>query len=1011
MPIQTQILTIPFRAGLDEKTQDEVLEPGQAFVTIENRVQTKAGGFDKRNGFSRYSRERQDGTSASKGVSLFALGTQKVMYDGTRYDTLTTDDKWVKAGEQRNYSLEMMPVHTANTAFGDASDLDRYDIAYCNGHLAIFHYINSFFNFASAITVIEIESGVTVLEKNMGNLVIGCRLGSVGNKFIAIYTDSANTFKAIDLDVGTLGSPSAAWSAPSTITSTWTNLDWDVSSVRDLGSTNTGVLLVYTSSTGYTTSRLTSAATVTHTVVTGAIAAAQHVSIGGDESSGVAYVTFTVNMSSSVYARALNPTTCVNISAAATMGTVAGVVPYRLGVCSTAANSFVVVAANEGTPPPLDTALAWIDGTYASGTITPGTTKTTWGWMTITKPFRLGGKTVVHAGYRGYNDTGNSQKLEYLMDLGSTYMTPVATVNARLSGWLNLGYFNTQRKHSALNAAVVGSDAYFVSYKLTNQVSTIPQVAKVSVDKPKPIACEMADGSHVAGANPTVYDGRWVIEDGFTNYPDLAVTSFTAGTDAVAFTAIYERVDSHGNVFWSAPAPPVSIECNASNNITVKVQGLAASHAYTSPNSVVNIALYRTTVDGSIYYRIDEQTANQKTATFLCLPIEDINLITHPVLYKQPGTVGTPLDRVNPPAFTCETVHQDRVFGANGETVWYSAKTVYGEGTWYSDVFQFTVERGGNITALSSLDGHLYVFKSDCIFYVDGDGPPENGGNGTEFSSPIELPTTVGCIDSRSVLRTPIGIMFRSSRGIELITRKQEVAFIGDAVEDHTDAYPNVTSAVLDEGQSRAIFTCATTETTEGVGSSVMLVYDFTVQMWSVLRVSDDVALGQAAAAILPTVYGQSFSFLANNGTVFYENPTTSIDNGEGDFTVSWVPTIVETPWIKMAGLEGYQRVRRVHVQNERKTPHDLIVSVAYDNSPVYTQTRRWLWSELVTFPTEEVEMHLAQQKCRAIRVKIEDDTPTGDYPATGRGCTLFGLAIEWGQKQGTNKLPAGQKS
>jgi len=112
-----------------------------------------------------------------------------------------------------------------------------------------------------------------------------------------------------------------------------------------------------------------------------------------------------------------------------------------------------------------------------------------------------------------------------------------------------------------------------------------------------------------------------------------------------------------------------------------------------------------------------------------------------------------------------------------------------------------------------------------------------------------------------------------------------------------------------------------------------------------------------------------------------------------------------------MAGLGGYQRTRRVQIQGERLDPHDLIVSVAYDFSPTYTQTRRWTWAELASFPAEDVEMHLKTQKCQSLRIKIEDAPPTGGAASTGKGCTLFGLTIEWGAKQGTNKLPARQRS
>lgn len=1033
MALPTQLLAIPFRAGLDEKTADQVLEPGQGFVTIENRVQSKAGGFDKRPGFSQQTKYRQDGSTRTNGVSLFSLGNQTCVYDGSRLDVSSTaSSNAVLGGYRRNLKIENLSLNTQSSSVGDLQVFDGYSVVSVGNYLVTAHLFGKesagfVYTFTWLITISDAATGTTMLEHEVaieGRL----KLGVAGNKVIAFYVSDAapNTISAIDIDVTTVSSTSAAWSAPVSVATDYDGSDYDVSSLTDLGSAATHAYLSYTTSTiptflyGINTRKMTAAGT---TVVSGSIlttSAAQSVGTGGD-STGSLIVAYSRAATTIMYAATVNVTTLIQTLAAVaiTPSYPGPLAPYRIGVVARTLTTFAVVAgAQDANASPLaDTAYAIKVECSNAGPVSVLATTYGVGWIPISKPFIFGGRLLCQMSYvslGGVNDAqpfSNQQRTEILLDLGNVatdYFCAAANVNMRLSSWANYAY----PAYSLGSVAVTSSAVYLPTYLLKNALSQAVGLVKLTVDGPLAPAQSHYDGVHVPGSTPYVFDGAWLIEDGWVVAPEISVDT-EAGTALVgsySYCAIFERTDSMGNVVWSGTSEPKTITTLVGHHPYVTVQGYDASALAGAPYGTFRVVLYRTTDNGTVFYRVGSQESFTGVAQFEDT-MADTLLETMPVLYRQPGTIGTSQPRQAPPALSCETIHQDRLFGANGKNVWYSAVAVQGESTWFSDAFQFPVEGGGNITALSSQDGHLYIFKSDRIFYVDGQGPPENGGNGTEFSSPIELPTTVGCIDPRSVVRTQAGIMFQSTRGIELLTRKQEVMWIGEGVDDHVTSFPVCTSATLDEATSRVMFTLAQYESPSALGSGCILVYDFTVNMWSVTTLDSSVALNVATSAIVPTSSGLVYALLAGNGTVLNENQNEGIDRTLSPVSQVLPVASIETPWIKMAGLGGYQRTRRVQVQGERLDPHDLIVSVAYDFSPTYTQTRRWTWTELSSFAAEDVEIHLKTQKCQALRIKIEDAPPTGGTVSTGKGCTLFGLTIEWGAKQGTNKLPAGQRS
>src|SRR5262249_38691962 len=86
------------------------------------------------------------------------------------------------------------------------------------------------------------------------------------------------------------------------------------------------------------------------------------------------------------------------------------------------------------------------------------------------------------------------------------------------------------------------------------------------------------------------------------------------------------------------------------------------------------------------------------------------------------------------------------------------------------------------------------------------DGPPENGGNGTEFSPPRRILTELGCIDGRTLISTNDGLMYRSWRGIEKLSRNFTVEWIGERVKRTVDTFKFSGGAAFDVVSGRCFW-------------------------------------------------------------------------------------------------------------------------------------------------------------------------------------------------------------
>ncbi len=309
----------------------------------------------------------------------------------------------------------------------------------------------------------------------------------------------------------------------------------------------------------------------------------------------------------------------------------------------------------------------------------------------------------------------------------------------------------------------------------------------------------------------------------------------------------------------------------------------------------------------------------------------------------------------------------------------FSKTTFPNEGIFFNDALRLTV--GSELTrvvALEAMDDKLVVFKEDGIFVVYGEGPNDLG-QGASYRVQL-VSSDIGCLGPKSVVFTDTGIMFQSDAGIYRLSRGLKLDFVGARIED-TTLGASVHGAELVPAKTQVRFMLST-------GTSA--VYDYLTDAWYEF-------LNQASCAGGACVLWKgNLSFLNAGGAMKVQNAGYLDDAAAG--TGVYVPTTIETAWIKTGDVEGLQRVYKLLVIGSKPSGHNLTVQVGFDYDEAYTDTKTWTAAELAALPRYQVEIRPSRQRCQAIRLKMSD---SGTPPSEAQGYVMTYLMLEVGIQDG----------
>lgn len=538
----------------------------------------------------------------------------------------------------------------------------------------------------------------------------------------------------------------------------------------------------------------------------------------------------------------------------------------------------------------------------------------------------------------------------------------------------------------------------------------------------------------IGGGYLSHYDGHTAVELGFPNAPIMTTfCSVTgpgpgnpgAGPDADTYyaMAVWEYHQPSGVLHRSIPSP---YEILGHQNDA----DLIAYDAYSYPGSHknpydVNAVFYRSTDTNSNYQRV--QTGTQVARNTDTGPVshrlhENIGTTLYgPVVYIQ----GFQLESVCPEGAAIISVGIERVWASDfyrRERVQFSKPFSPGSANEHRRVpefhegFQRLVPDGREVTGILEMDDRIVIFTTESIYWMAGDGP-NDAGAASDYPPLTLITSDTGCLDPRSLVRTPEGIMFRGQRGIYLLRRGDTVQFAGFAVVEQTDAYPVVVAASLNPTTSEVYFACRTEDKSDGE----ILVFNYALSKWSRWRITGNDGnnvVPYGACMHLPrtsknVLRGDAGYYVAGSGSAKVEiyklNTGTYLDSSE-----HYVPTTVEFGWFKGAEDQGWQRVKRLIPQMTKGDGHQLTVDVYLDLSASAARTHTFTGTEVDRFPDTDFSPMLrnkaGQQKSHAYKVKItdaKDDTTTvGDHS----GFSISGIVIEWAGKRGPKKVGANRR-
>jgi hypothetical protein len=564
----------------------------------------------------------------------------------------------------------------------------------------------------------------------------------------------------------------------------------------------------------------------------------------------------------------------------------------------------------------------------------------------------------------------------------------VPNIAARIFGGEGGGAY---RKTILPSAYAVSTDVYEVALPQVdrvftttslNQVSTYSNLgislSKMDFTVSNPQTKVLGENLHIASGEVITYDGNTVSEQNFHYYPDVVNVVAIGGANALSvgqysYIVVYEWIDAKGQVNRSAP----SIATGFNNGIAGQQTLLSIRPLCITNKQNVNVVIYRTTANGSIYFRL-----NSPLQQLIANPYD--GYISFTDTYKDTSITGNEqlytegeVENISPLAPKLLSSYKNRLMVTPSEqdtVVWYSKQVVPSSPVELSDQFVENVgTTGGVITATIQMDDKFLIFKKNSILYLVGDGPSPSGAN-NDFIDPQVICSDTGCVDANSVILMPMGVMFKSDKGIYIIDRGMNVAYIGARVEAYNQY--SVLSAKLMESVNQIRFL---------LSNGTVLMFDYLVNQWSVFT---------NHSAVSADVWQDVYVYLNSSGTVFKETPGVFSDNG------SYISKKITFGSGQFSGIQGFQRVWKTLLFGEYVGPHTLQVSIAYDFGAV---------SQVVTIPVTS-DPGLYQfgispkiQKCESLQVTVED-LQNG---SVNEGFRLSGFAYEVGVKQGLYKIPA----
>lgn len=1017
------LVPIDIGNGMDESVAEE-----SAGVTslslVENAYYSSRGKLSKRHGVTYLNNGRIDGTTRSYGRAMDTFRDSLVIFDGeTSADVYSPSMNTCVSVPTTQFSLDADPIA------GGSGSPQKFQSTLCNGYIVSAYYYN---DSESVVACVHDSKSLELVSApvEVGTLPSG--------SYTEMYTAAANTCVHVvyaDAANGTINSSYINLYSTSTINSGFqtgfgiTDYSFAAGTNKETIGVAGGAEYVYLAypDSSYSFINVKSFSDSGSLVDSGSVNYGEMCSLAYTNGSDL----WLTSISSSTLNINVFDVTDLTTEVASSTASLSSLPTYVDVMVLTSAmlntSSAAIVASGNSATQYIQVAES---GGSLSNVISQGTINH---WHAVSQPFSLGG--ITHVAMRQSSSANAQQQGEKtiaFVDItdSHTKFAPLTAVLAPRLAYYNetggSGWSATELQAAQIHTTSSGAKAgLFPRKRLAELSGTSDGIVfdyvrlSANVNDHAVSTEEFSDSLYKASSVTESYDGLRFSEVNFVGSPAVSFAQSTGsgniGAGTRLWTAVFEYVDASGNLHWSEPAPPTSVTTTGSKDINVSIWSLAVTNKTSDSDATARnqIAVYRTVNAGTTFYRVGawrDTGADQEVQD----TVNDNNLQLNAKLYTQPLAPGGSLPHQCPPAGYALTEHQDRIFCVDetGKTIWYSAPRVQGEAAWFNNEFTIPVERGGKITAMASFDNRLIIFKRDRVFVVSGNGPPESGGSGNEFSPPYLLPAETGCIAPESIVVGDSGIYFQSDLGIEFLDRRLQVSWVGEKVKDTLAAYPYIADAVA-YTDDRVAFCCRTSRSVGSLESGVILVHQSRNNTWSTYKIEgsdgtasiaiEDIKMleldGENRAWLLDPQGGLYVSRKSDDASLYYDS-------------VNPVRMKLETNWVRLnQSLTDRQRVYNAELGLKMLSNVSVNVAFAYDYDSTFSDETRWSETVLGSSGVSVVKKHAITPQNMAVKIRVQETANVNAATiGTGQGFEILGLSIEAAAKGGAHDPSADNK-
>lgn len=552
---------------------------------------------------------------------------------------------------------------------------------------------------------------------------------------------------------------------------------------------------------------------------------------------------------------------------------------------------------------------------------------------------------------------------------------------------------------------------------------------------------EVQDELLIAGGTPCLYDGQAIVELGFPWNPEIvSVETDLTGTGLIGageyrYVAVYEWTDTRGQLHRSGPGEPFTYDAPGNEAATIIVRTMTIGSkeaAWLYPNAAdIKIAIYRTNPsDPAIFRRLHASELPGHTAADLpsndptswAIEVTDnINELAHglcpPITFLDGGNGDffSELAPMTPPAAHLVANWRNRAWLAASEekTLWYSKENLPTAATGriapeFNIALRFLLDVcKGDVTGLQTLDDSLVIFTRDGIYALTGEAADALGTVGSSSLILQVLHEGTGCIEPRSIVRVPAGIIFQSYKGMYLLDKGGSLdhASTGAQVIQLTNLAGNVRSgSYLEDRHVVAFVTNSDVEDGPQVAK-----YDYFQRVWYTAELeppNTDEWLSSTAGGCSWRGNERDLSHvtLCQGGLLIErgKDDTTPFLDERDDGQLRPVRIDVESGWISLAELGGVKRLYEIgiHVADSTNAIHaELDVDVDGDYSVASPEAHQWGDIDTTAAPNY-CRLRPITQKLTSFRLRVYEPTMT-----EAADVKLIGFTARLGMKRGTRRV------